>query len=132
MAQKSTHPTKPYRMRTTPEAVIYQPLPTTSRPVIYLTLPTTSMPIDNQINPVFPAPFIYCPPDVIKDLPSLSPNISSPKVFIRIPQPKTNVNWFEYVKSYPPWAKNLEVELGLGKTLVTFTASSPVSSDIGK
>ena len=48
-------------------------------------------------------------------------NISAPKVFIRIPQPKTNVNWYEYVKSYPPWAKNLEVELGLGKTLVTFT-----------
>ena len=55
---------------------------------------------------------------------ALSPllaNISAPKVFIRIPQPKTNVNWYEYVKSYPPWAKNLEVELGLGKTLVTFT-----------
>ena len=50
-------------------------------------------------------------------------NISAPKVFIRIPQPKTNVNWYEYVKSYPPWAKNLEVELGLGKTLVTFTGT---------
>ena len=57
---------------------------------------------------------------------ALSPllaNISAPKVFIRIPQPKTNVNWYEYVKSYPPWAKNLEVELGLGKTLVTFTGT---------
>ena len=48
----------------------------------------------HQISPVFPAPFIYCPPDVIKDLPSLSPNISAPTVFIRIPQPKTNVNWY--------------------------------------
>ena len=35
-------------------------------------LPTTSIPYYHQITPVFPAPFIYCPPDVIKDLPSLS------------------------------------------------------------
>ena len=37
-------------------------------------LPTTSIPYYHQITPVFPAPFIYCPPDVIKDLPSLSGN----------------------------------------------------------
>ena len=36
------------------------------------------------------------------------------------------------MKSYPPWAKDLEVELGLGRTLITFTASSPVSDEIGK
>ena len=77
----------------------------------------------------FPAPFIYCPPDVVKDLPSISPNVSAPTVYIRIPQPKTNVNWYDYVKSYPPWAKSLEAELGLGKTLVTFTATSPVGGN---
>ena len=41
-------------------------------------------------------PYIYCPPDVIRDLPT-----DSAKTFVRIPQPKTNVNW-DGARSLPP------------------------------
>jgi hypothetical protein len=41
-------------------------------------------------------------------------------VIVRIPQPKTNVNWYELVKSTPPWAKKLEKEMGIGKTQVGY------------
>ena len=34
------------------------------------------------------SPYIYCPPDVVRDLPG-----DAAKTFVRIPQPKTNVNW---------------------------------------
>lgn len=72
----------------------------------------------------YTSPFIFCPPDVVKDLPS-----DSATTYIRIPQPKTNVNWYEFVKATPDWAKQLEAEMGLGKTLVTFQAMSPISED---
>jgi len=55
----------------------------------------------------------YCLKDFSTDLPT-----DSSTVFVRIPQPKTNVNWYDNVKSNPPWAKQLEHELGIGKTLV--------------
>lgn len=97
----------------------------TPEPNQQVTVPiqTTLAPTTNQSPSVSPqlSPFIYCPPNVVKDLPNISPNISAQTVYVRIPQPKTNVNWYDYVKSYPPWAKSLEAELGLGKTLVTFT-----------
>ena len=64
-----------------------------------------------------PQPYIYCPPDLVKDLPA-----DSPTVYVRIPQPKTNVDWYDRVKAAPAWAKNLEAELGLGRTQVTFQA----------
>lgn len=78
---------------------------------------------------------------------------------MRIPQPKTNVNWYDFVKATPgerdtvvvlssiyctylcalfyynafpmsqAWAKKLEGELALGKTLVTFQALSPISDE---
>ncbi len=70
-------------------------------------------------------PYIYCPPDVVRDLPAGDASTT----FVRIPQPKTNVNWYTNVKATPSWAKELEAELGLGKTLVTFQALSPASSD---
>ena len=95
---------------------------------ILTTTTSTPSPVISNSNSV--DPFIYCPPDVVKDLPNISPNVSASTVFLRIPQPKTNVNWYDYVKSYPKWAKNLEAELGLGKTLVTFTATSPLSNQV--
>ena len=36
---------------------------------------------------------------------------------------------YEYVRATPEWAKRLEAELPLGKTLVTFQALSPVSDE---
>jgi hypothetical protein len=44
-------------------------------------------------------------------------------VIVRIPQPKTNVNWYELVKSTPPWAKKLEKEMGIGKTQVGYPSA---------
>ena len=37
----------------------------------------------------YPPPFIICPPDVVKPLPS-----GSASVYVMFPQPKTNVDWF--------------------------------------
>merc|ERR1712079_350134 len=92
------------------------------------TLQTTQPPTETNIIPMPPtvphrqSPYIYCPPDVVKDLPA-----DSPTVYVRIPQPKTNVNWYDRVKASPAWAKNLEAELGLGRTQVTFQARSATS-----
>ena len=139
--------TRPPWPTTIPWAQTWSPstttLPTTTTTIL-TTLKTTKPPY-KHVAPIapfapvtstmssssnFPSPFIYCPPDVVKDLPLISPNVSAQTVYIRIPQPKTNVNWYDYVKSYPPWAKDLEVELGLGRTLVTFTATSPMSNEV--
>eukprot|EP00095_Tigriopus_kingsejongensis_P010187 maker-scaffold105_size367834-snap-gene-2.37 protein:Tk10187 transcript:maker-scaffold105_size367834-snap-gene-2.37-mRNA-1 annotation:"hypothetical protein DAPPUDRAFT_303147" len=74
--------------------------------------------------PSYTQPYIYCPPDISRDLPS-----DSATLYVRIPQPKTNVNWYDFVKSTPDWAKNLEGQLPLGKTLITFQALSPVTDE---
>ena len=100
---------------TTMPPVIHHHLPTIPYEPL-LTTTTTSSP--------YTSPFIFCPPDVVKDLPA-----DSATTYIRIPQPKTNVNWYEFVKATPDWAKKLEAELGLGKTLVTFEAMSPISEE---
>jgi hypothetical protein len=39
-------------------------------------------------------------------------------VYVRIPQPKTNMNWYDFVKANPTWAKKLEKEMGIGRTQV--------------
>ena len=44
------------------------------------------------------SPYIYCPPDVVRDLPD-----DSAKTFVRIPQPKTNVNWYGLCQSLIFW-----------------------------
>lgn len=44
----------------------------------------------------FPKPFIMCPADITK---ALSGRTSS--VYVMIPQPKTNVDWFRYTIIYP-------------------------------
>ena len=51
--------------------------------------------------------------DVVTDLP-----VDASSVIVRIPQPKTNVNWYDFVKATPTWAKKLEKEMGIGKTQV--------------
>ena len=50
---------------------------------------------------------------MVTDLPA-----DASSVIVRIPQPKTNVNWFDFVKANPPWAKKLEKELEIGRTQV--------------
>ncbi|KAK8739357.1 hypothetical protein OTU49_003594 [Cherax quadricarinatus] len=88
-------------------------------------------------------PFIQCPSDVMVDL---APHQST--AYVRLPQPKANVDWFRYVSGVqqkreqdqattipryvdatPDWAKQLEADLPSGKTTVTFVARSPVSEE---
>merc|ERR1719491_404078 len=45
----------------------------------------------------FPKPFIMCPADITKPLSGRS----SSSVYVMIPQPKTNVDWFRYVDAEP-------------------------------
>jgi hypothetical protein len=51
--------------------------------------------------------------DVVTDLP-----VDASSVYVRIPQPKTNMNWYDFVKATPTWAKKLEKEMGIGRTQV--------------
>lgn len=88
-------------------------LVTTQASVVPLLTPTS-----------YSQPYIYCPPDVTKDLP-----VDSASILVRIPQPKTNVDWNTNVRATPDWAKDLEATLPLGKTLVTFQAMSPVTNE---
>ena len=44
--------------------------------------------------------------------------MDSSSVYVRIPQPKTNMNWYDFVKATPTWAKKLEKEMGIGRTQV--------------
>ncbi|KAK6627094.1 hypothetical protein RUM44_009571 [Polyplax serrata] len=70
-----------------------------------------------------PPPFIHCPPDIKTELP---PNKFS--VYIKLPQPKSNVDWWRYVESHPPWAKRLEGDFPIGVTSIMFHARSPISN----
>ncbi|KAJ9573729.1 hypothetical protein L9F63_008892, partial [Diploptera punctata] len=70
-----------------------------------------------------PQPFIQCPRDVKVDLP---PHQNT--VHVRIPQPKSNMDWWRYIDSIPSWGKQLEADLTPGKTEVTFWAHSPVGN----
>ena len=51
--------------------------------------------------------------DVVTDLP-----MDASSVYVRIPQPKTNMNWYDFVKATPTWAKKLEKEMAIGRTQV--------------
>ncbi|EEB16549.1 hypothetical protein Phum_PHUM426340 [Pediculus humanus corporis] len=70
-----------------------------------------------------PPPFILCPPDIRTELPE-----NKFTVFIKIPQPKSNVDWWNYVDSHPSWAKRLEGDFPIGVTSIMFHARSPVSN----
>nr|CAD7456482.1 unnamed protein product [Timema tahoe] len=72
---------------------------------------------------VIPEPFIQCPRDIKVDLP---PRQSY--THIRIQQPKSNMDWWRYIESIPTWGKQLEADLGPGRTDVKFIARSPVSN----
>ena len=62
---------------------------TSTTPTVYHGPKTES---ENVPNKFLPLPFIYCPPAVVKDLPP-----DSARVYVRIPQPKTNMNWYVYI-----------------------------------
>ncbi|GLG98922.1 Uncharacterized protein GBIM_05483, partial [Gryllus bimaculatus] len=70
-----------------------------------------------------PRPFIHCPRDLKIELPR-----HQNSVHVRIPQPKSNMDWWRYVDSDPPWGKQLEADLKVGTTTVTFTAHNPLDN----
>ena len=76
-----------------------------------------------QCTSEFPKPFILCPSDITKPLSGRSSS-----VYVMIPQPKTNVDWFRYVDAEPSWAKQLEGEMTRGRHVITFRARSPMAS----
>lgn len=65
-------------------------------------------------------PFIKCPADMNFIMP---PDQNT--VYVRLEQPKTNVDWHKNVDSHPAWGKQLQAELPIGETVVTFRARSP-------
>ncbi|EAT42496.1 AAEL005982-PA [Aedes aegypti] len=67
-------------------------------------------------------PHIQCPPDVHEVLP-----VGHYTMKIRLEQPKSNVDWHQFVDAHPAWGKHLEAELPAGETGVTFRARSPNS-----
>ncbi|XP_053687239.1 uncharacterized protein LOC128736776 [Sabethes cyaneus] len=74
--------------------------------------------------PVVPIkPYIQCPPDVHHVLP-----VGQYTMKIRLEQPKSNVDWYQFIDSHPAWGKQLETELPAGETAVTFRARSPNSN----
>ncbi|XP_026463436.1 fibrillin-2-like [Ctenocephalides felis] len=71
-------------------------------------------------------PFIICPEDInvqLKPHQQIARNVW-------ISRPKSNVDWWKYVDSYPPWAKQLVGNFEPGKTLLTFRARTPASSEV--
>ncbi|EZA47230.1 Fibrillin-2 [Ooceraea biroi] len=78
---------------------------------------------DSLSNPNIPRPFVSCPEDMDVELPARQ-NV----IRVTFPQPKSNMNWWRYVNASPPWAKQLEANLPVGTTVVTFTAWSPISN----
>lgn len=67
-------------------------------------------------------PLIQCPPDVHEVLP-----VGQYTMKIQLEQPKTNVEWYQFVDAHPAWGKQLEAELPAGETSMTFRARSPNS-----
>ncbi|XP_062552414.1 fibrillin-1-like isoform X2 [Armigeres subalbatus] len=72
--------------------------------------------------PVVIKPQIHCPADIHEVLP-----VGHYTMKIRFEQPKTNVDWYQFVDAHPAWGKQLEAELPAGETEVTFRARSPNS-----
>ncbi|XP_059084978.1 fibrillin-2-like [Tigriopus californicus] len=107
-------------------ALSFVPLSTTSRPYSSEVVGSQESYEDKgNLSPTsYTEPYVYCPPDIVRDLPA-----DSATIYVRIPQPKTNVNWYDFVKATPKWAKSLEGQLGLGKTLITFQALSPITEE---
>lgn len=65
-------------------------------------------------------PYIKCPRDTTIVLPK-----NQKTIYVRLEQPKSNVDWVRYVDAQPQWAKNLQAHLGAGVHTITFRARSP-------
>lgn len=72
-------------------------------------------------------PYIKCPRDTTIVLPK-----NKKTVYVKLEQPKSNVNWATHVDANPPWAKNLQAHLAEGVHTITFRARSPHSASISE
>lgn len=73
-----------------------------------------------RLNPTYHLkPFIKCPQNTTILLPQ-----GQKTVYIKLEQPKTNVDWRSQVDAYPQWAKRLEAHLTAGVHIVNFRARS--------
>lgn len=72
-------------------------------------------------------PYIKCPRDTTLVLP---PNKKT--IYVKLEQPKSNVNWATHVDANPTWAKNLQAHLAAGVHTITFRARSPHSASISE
>lgn len=70
-------------------------------------------------------PYIKCPRDTTIILQK-----NQKSVYIKLEQPKSNVDWASHVDAYPPWAKTLQAHLTAGMHTITFRARSPNSVSI--
>ncbi|XP_037034819.1 fibrillin-1 isoform X2 [Bradysia coprophila] len=68
-------------------------------------------------------PYIKCPQDSIILLPH-----GKKTIHVKLQQPNTNVDWWKYVDSHPPWGKKLEAHLTPGIHTILFKARSPNSN----
>lgn len=75
--------------------------------------------------PVIFRPYIKCPRDTTIVLPK-----NQKTVYVRLEQPKSNVDWTTHVEANPSWAKKLQAHLGAGVHTITFRAHSPNSNSI--
>lgn len=84
-------------------------------------------PIVHHRKPSILRPYIRCPRDTTIVLPK-----NQKTIYVRLEQPKSNVDWASHVDANPPWAKHLQAHLGAGVHTITFKARSPNSLSISE
>lgn len=89
----------------------------------------TNMPmhVPNKVRSQFLRPSIICPRDTTIVLPK-----NKRTIYVKLEQPKSNVDWASHIDVSPAWAKNLQAHLGAGVHTITFRARSPHSASISE
>lgn len=72
-------------------------------------------------------PYIKCPRDTTIVLPK-----NQKTIYVRLEQPKSNVDWATHIEAIPQWAKQLQAHLGAGVHTIKFRAYSPSSKGISE
>jgi len=88
----------------------------------YTQIPPPPPPVKKTTPP--PPPYIVCPPDIIVNLTGPAPTL------IKIPTPKTNVDWEKNVRSYPENAKSLSYYQEPGVVEIKFEATSTFTNQV--
>lgn len=75
-----------------------------------------------EIFPGYPTPKLICHQNMFIEIPS-----HQDAVELKIPKPKTDVNWIRDITVIPSWAKSEKLSLYEGILNITFTAKHPIS-----